>query len=166
MTISQSIYIISIITREIGKLKTHSPTYCIMDSGENMPYLTHTLDKNISETFYKFTVFRQVCTMVIMRWCNVQRNEYDLQDKTYPIVCTHHKLHNNNENKFPVSRNVYAISSGIWYNKHLRHTTTEKYDNNGRGGHFRFDDDNNMSYRYILSITYTEHIQPYILKWK
>ena len=30
------------------------------------------------------------------------------------------------------------------------------YDNNGKGGYFRFDDDNNMSYRYILSITYNE----------
>ena len=32
----------------------------------------------------------------------------------------------------------------------------EKYGSNGKGGYFRFDDDNNMSYRYILSITYTE----------
>ena len=54
------------------------------------------------------------------------------------------------------SRNVYAISDRIWCNKHLRHTTTEKYENNGNGGYFRFDDDNNMSYSYILSITYTE----------
>ena len=54
------------------------------------------------------------------------------------------------------SRNVYAIGDRIWCNKHLRHTTTEKYDNNGKGGYFRFDDDNNMSYRYILSITCTE----------
>ena len=54
------------------------------------------------------------------------------------------------------SRNVYAINDRIWFNKHLRHTTTEKYDNNGKGGYFRFDDDNIMSYRYILSITYTE----------
>ena len=30
------------------------------------------------------------------------------------------------------------------------------YDNNGKEGYFRFDDDNNMSYRYIHSITYTE----------
>ena len=29
----------------------------------------------------------------------------------------------------------------------------EKYDNNGKGGYFRIDDDNNMSYRYILSVT-------------
>ena len=39
---------------------------------------------------------------MIMRWCNVQTNEYDLQAKTYPTICTHHKLHNNNKNKFPV----------------------------------------------------------------
>ena len=29
----------------------------------------------------------------------------------------------------------------------------EKYDNNGKGEYFEFDDDNNISYRYILSIT-------------
>ena len=29
-------------------------------------------------------------------------NEYDLQAKTYPNRYTHHKLHNNNENKLPV----------------------------------------------------------------
>ena len=55
------------------------------------------------------------------------------------------------------SRNVYAISNIIWCNKHLRHhTTTEKYDNNGKDGLFRFDDDNIMSYRHIFSIIYTE----------
>ena len=58
------------------------------------------------------------------------------------------------------SQNVYTISDRIWCNKHLRHTTTEKYDNNAKGGYFRFDDDNNMIYRYILSITYTEMGQP------
>ena len=45
MMIRQSIYILSIITREMGKLKTHSPTYCIVDNWENMLNLTHTLDK-------------------------------------------------------------------------------------------------------------------------
>ena len=34
--------------------------------------------------------------MMIMAWCNVQTNEYDLQAKAYPTICTHHKLHNNN----------------------------------------------------------------------
>ena len=38
----QSIYILSIITTEMGKLKTHSPTYCIIDNWESMPDLTHT----------------------------------------------------------------------------------------------------------------------------
>ena len=45
MIITQSIYILSIVTRVMGKLKTYSPTYCIMDNGENMLNLTHTLDK-------------------------------------------------------------------------------------------------------------------------
>ena len=29
----------------------------------------------------------------------------------------------------------------------------KKYEHNRKGGYFRFDDDNNMSYGYILSIT-------------
>ena len=45
MMIRQSICILSIITKGMGKLKTHSPTYCIMDNWENMLKLTHTLDK-------------------------------------------------------------------------------------------------------------------------
>ena len=45
MIIRQSIYILSIITTEMGKLKTYSPTYCIIDNGENMLNLTHTHDK-------------------------------------------------------------------------------------------------------------------------
>ena len=31
-----------------------------------------------------------------------------------------------------------------------------KYDSNGKCGYFQFADDNNMKYRYILAITYTE----------
>ena len=45
MVIRQSMYILSIITKEMCKLKTHSPTYCIMDNWENMLNLTHSLDK-------------------------------------------------------------------------------------------------------------------------
>ena len=101
MIVRQSIYILSIITREMGKLKTHSPTYCIMDNWEYMLYLTH-LTKCIWQAFFKSNVFRQVCTMIIMRWCNVQINEYDLQAKMHPVIFAHQKLHNNNENKFPV----------------------------------------------------------------
>ena len=54
------IYILSIITRGVGKLKTHSPTYCmidcIMDNWENMFNLTHILDK-IYTTGQKFRMF-------------------------------------------------------------------------------------------------------------
>ena len=101
MMIRQSKYILLIITREMGKLKTNSPTYCDMDNWENMFNLTHST-KYIWQAFYKFNIFRQVCTMTIMRRCTVQTNAYDLQAKTYPTIYTHHKLHNNNENKFPV----------------------------------------------------------------
>ena len=66
----------------------------------------------------------------VLWWCNVQTDEYDLQAKRYPIICTHHKLHNNNKLKSRFSRNVYAISGSIWCNTHLRHTTTEKKENN------------------------------------
>ena len=41
MIIRQSMYILFIITKEMGKLKTRSPTYCIMDNWENMLNLTH-----------------------------------------------------------------------------------------------------------------------------
>ena len=58
--------------------------------------------------------------------------------------------------KSQFSQNVYAICDRIWCNLHLRHTTTEKYDNSAKGWYFRFDDDNNTSYKYILSITWTE----------
>ena len=79
-----------------------------------------------------------------------------MQAKPYPTICTHHKPHNTNENKFPVFPECEnTISDRILCNKHLRHTTTVKYENNGKGGYFRFDDDDNMSYRYIPSITYT-----------
>ena len=40
----QNIYILSIITKEMGKLKTHSPTYCVMDNWDNMDNLIHTFD--------------------------------------------------------------------------------------------------------------------------
>ena len=49
---------------------------------------------------------------------------------------------------------MYATDSIWWYN-HLRHTITEKYDNNGEGWYFLINDYNKMSYEYILSITNT-----------
>ena len=69
------IYILSIITREMGKLKTYSPTYCIMDNWDNMLNLTHTLDKlYLTDFFISSMSSDKVCTIMIMRWCNVQTN--------------------------------------------------------------------------------------------
>ena len=68
--------------------------------------------------------------MMIIRWCTVQTN--DLQAKTYPTICTHHKLYNNNENKFPVFPERICNKWQIGCNKHPRHTTTEKYGDNGK----------------------------------
>ena len=45
---------------------------------------------------------------MIMRWSNVQTNECDLQAEKYLIICTHHKLRTNDENKTQFSRNVYG----------------------------------------------------------
>ena len=58
------------------------------------------------------------------------------------------------------SQNVYTISDRIWCNKYLRHTTTEKYDNNGKGGYFRFDDDN-FHVDIWVAISLTEYEWPY-----
>ena len=38
-------YIYSLTQPTKNTQKTHSPVYCIMDNWENVPYLTHTLDK-------------------------------------------------------------------------------------------------------------------------
>ena len=51
---------------------------------------------------------------------------------------------------------MYETDSIWWYN-HPRHITTDKYDNNAKSWYFRFydDDDDTMSYEYILSINWT-----------
>ena len=47
---------------------------------------------------------------------------------------------------------IYGTDSMRCYN-HPRHTATEQYDNNGKDWYFRFDDDNEMNYKYSLSTT-------------
>ena len=46
------IYILSIITTEMGKLKTYCLIYCIMGNGENMLNLTHMAIQDISRPQY------------------------------------------------------------------------------------------------------------------
>ena len=40
---------------------------------------------------------------------SASQNEYDLQAKTHPTFWTHDKLHNNNENKIPVTLECYLF---------------------------------------------------------
>ena len=48
---------------------------------------------------------------------------------------------------------LYEATERLWWYDHIRRMTTEKYDYNGEGWYFRFDDDNTMSYKYALQIT-------------
>ena len=57
------------------------------------------------------------------------------------------------ETRSQCSWDIYVIDDWIWWHNHLKHKTTEKYDSNGKGGYFRFDDDNSMGYEYTLSIS-------------
>ena len=100
------------------------------------------------------SVFLSVGNSNYLSWTVINRNARNMKLKatvfTLVINCTILMKANSH-----FSRNVYTISDRIWCNKHLRQTTTKKYENNGKGGYFRFDGDNNISYSYILSITYT-----------
>ena len=129
MIIRQSVYFLS-HHKGNGYTEPPPPPYNIQWITEKIRLilLTHST-KQIWQAFYKFNVFRYVCTMMIMRWCNVQTKEHDLQAKTYPTICTHPKLTTIINTKSQFSRNVYAISDRMWCNKHLRHTTTEKSGN-------------------------------------
>ena len=144
-------YILSIITREIGKLKTHSPIYCIMDNCENMLTHTHTLGQIYmtdismsSDKFAQWWYWDGVMYKQTNKICKPKRIQLFLLILNCTIVMK------TQSRFFP---NVYAISDRIWCNTHLRHTPTEKYDDNLKGWCVRFDDDNNMNYRYILLIT-------------
>ena len=133
MIIRQSIYIISIITREMGKLKTHSPIYCIIDNSENMLNRTHTLNKLYLTGILKSSMSSdKVCIMSIMRWCNVQTNKYDLRAKTYPTICTHLNCTILMKTNSRFSRNVFSVSDRIWCNNHLRLTTRENMKTMGK----------------------------------
>ena len=133
-----------------GKLKTHSHTYCIMHNWENMLNLTHTLDKLYLTGILCSMSSDKVCTMY--KQTNTIYKPKRIRLFALIINCAILMKPNSR-----FSRKVYTISERQWCKKTFRHTTTEKYENNGKGGYFRFDDNNNVSYRYIISIT--------LLKW-
>ena len=58
----------------------------------------------------------------------------------------------------PARRTIKPSFSGIWNRQHLmvkphQAHSHAKYANIGKGWYFRFNDDNKMRYKYILSIT-------------
>ena len=55
------------------------------------------------------------------------------------------------ETESQLSRDLYEGTDQIWFYNHLWHATTKKYDNNGKGGYFGFDDDNKISFEYLLA---------------
>ena len=57
--------------------------------------------------------------MMIMSWYSTQRNEYDLQAKTCTTICSHHKLHNTNENKIRFHHGATYLEA-IWDVKRTR----------------------------------------------
>ena len=110
----------------------HTAPYIVQWITERICLISLTLStKYIWQAFYQFIVFRKVCTIMIMRCCYVQTNEYDLQDRTYPTLSSHHKLHNNNENKLPV---FLECKCNKWQNMVQQTSQAHnhgKYDNNG-----------------------------------
>ena len=139
-----------------GSTENTQPHILYKNNWENMLYLTHTLDK-----LYLTGILQVQCLQIRFAqwwwWDGVMYKKTNTTRKPkrirlFALIINGTILMKTNS---WFSWNVCTISDRIWCNKHLRHTTTEKYENNGKGGYFRFDDDNNMSYRYILSITYT-----------
>ena len=82
--------ILTTINRETGKLKTHSPMYCIKCKWENWFDLKHTFDRKHLKASCMCNGSRPVCIKMIMR---VQyANEYDSRGASdlrphYNFVC-------------------------------------------------------------------------------
>ena len=58
------------------------------------------------------------------------------------------------------SRNVYAISDREWCNKHLMHTTMEKYDNNGKAS------DLMMIITWAIDISFQSPKMKWLVYWR
>ena len=148
----KNLHISMVIRRDLSKLKTHSPRYWMEDNWENWLNLRQPLD-----SIYLINILEVQCLHICLHnyddECNVQTNERAPQAIMYPVISTNHRLHINNEDNGPVF-------PGYMYNRcrnmivQLLHTRNQrKYGNNGKGDYFWFDDDINIGYNYILSIT-------------
>ena len=149
-----------------GSTENTQPHLLYKDNSENMLNLTHTLTKYIWQTF--ISSMSSVCTMTIMRGCNVQTNAI-CKPKRIRLFALIINCAIIMKTKSRYSRNIYSISDRIWCIKHLRHIATKKCDQHSLRLILRFDNDNNMSYIYICTpfnhLNWNEpleHIQPHV----
>ena len=70
MIIRQNTRILTVINGEMGKLNTRRSIFCMKNNQDNWLNLRHTLGKG--QGFYKFSAFRYVRIMMIMRQYDVQ----------------------------------------------------------------------------------------------
>ena len=86
MIIRQSINILSIITTGMGKLKTHSSTYCILDNGEKyLILLTHST-KYIWQEFYKFNVILYINHAMTLQCRSIIDGRSSFKEYSHPIA--------------------------------------------------------------------------------
>ena len=77
MIIRQSMFILSIITKEMGKLNIHSPTYCIIDNWENMLNLTLMLPLTNSASLWNASAVCMLMCIIWRSWGYGQSNIWD-----------------------------------------------------------------------------------------
>ena len=106
MIMRESTHILTVTTREMYKLKTHSLIYCIKDDWKNWLNLRHIFDE-IHITSIGYVPCLQISLRNDDNEYNVQTNKCDLPVLMYRSICTHHTLRsdnnsnndNNNDNK-------------------------------------------------------------------
>ena len=131
-------HIFLIITRGMGKLKTHSPISCTKDNWENWLNLRYTLDR------------MNVCIMMIMSYCHEETNHDDVIKwkhfpRYWPFVRGIHRSPVNSPHKgqwrgtfwkqtpsFPKAGDIDEITGRIWWYNHLRHTSQKNMTTVGK----------------------------------
>ena len=64
------------------------------------------------------------------------------------IICIHIDCTVVTETKTKLSWDICEPTDKIWWYNHIRHTTTENYNNNVKGWYFLFDDDISVTYAF------------------
>ena len=121
-------------SKENGWPEKSTAQYIAQKIIERMDFIldTHSTE-HTWRTFYMLNAFSYICTVMIMKLCNMQTNEYDLQVITYPSFGIGHRLHSSNENNNPA---FPGSTWSDWQNMMEQPPQTynhAKYDNNRKG---------------------------------